>query len=114
RKDRYWTGGLIVGYYFPLKMKVNDIIISYHKYTGYTKNAFELTNLMDLPEVRYLDKEQQRFNRGYWGITVLGLNKGYGGSFKIWNKHCMDLQHGIHFKIYNSYHYPIPRKAFWS
>lgn len=114
KKDRYWTAGLFAGIYLPYKYKLNNLIVSWYKYTGYTENAFELTNLLDFHEVRYKDTGQKYFNSSQWNLSVSGLNNCLEFSYKFWNSHCWDIQHGIHFGIYNGYHYVYPRRVYRS
>jgi len=53
-KDRYYTGGAMLSYSGLQKDFVNHIELSFHKFTGYTKNAFEVSNKLDLTYVNYM------------------------------------------------------------
>lgn len=113
RADRYYTGGGVLSYHGDTYTQVNLIELSYHKFTGYTKNAFELSNELQLPYVNYRDKEQKYFNKSLWTLNIANLVRGVGVNLRAYNFIHYDIQHLLHWGLFNSYHL-VPYKPHWS
>jgi hypothetical protein len=103
-KDRYYTGGALFSYQGNSQKGVNLIELAYEKFTGYTKNAFEVSNKLDLAFVNYNKPEQKYYNKSLWSLTIANPEKGFGLTFNRYNYTNWDIQHLIHFSIFNSYH----------
>lgn len=104
-KDRYYTGGAVISYNGALDDPVNHIELSFHKFTGYTKNAFEVSDRLDLAYVDYYKSEQKYFNKSMWSLNISNPIKGYGVNLKRYNYTKWDVQHLIHWSSFNSYHF---------
>lgn len=103
-KDRYYTGGGVLSYHLPLYTAVNQFEASYHKFTGFTLNAFELSNEMNLSYVYYDDMTQSDYNKSRWSIGVANVDKGFGLNVTDYNTVNWDGQHLIHWIIFNAFH----------
>jgi hypothetical protein len=104
RKDRYYTGGLLVSYLGNATQQINRIEVAFHKFTGYSKDAFEASNELDLAFVNYSDPSQVYYNKSMYTINVSDMTAGWTAFMKSYNWSAMDLQHGIHKSLFNSYH----------
>lgn len=104
RKDRYYTGSALLSYHGKPFTSLNLIELSYHKFTGYTQNSFEASNQFDFAYVNYKKKEQRFYNKSMFTLNLANPVKGYGLNVKLYNKTKWDVQHLIHWSIFNSYH----------
>lgn len=104
RKDRYYTGSVLFSYHGRPYTAVNLLELSYHKFTGYTQNSFEASNQFDFAYVNYKKTGQRFYNKSMFTLNVANPVKGYGVNVKLYNKTKWDVQHLIHWSIYNSYH----------
>ncbi len=104
RKDRYYTGSVLLSYHGKPYTAVNLIELSYHKFTGYTQNSFEASNQFDFAFVNYKKQGQRFYNKSMLTLNVANPVKGYGINTKVYNKINWDIQHLIHWSIFNSYH----------
>jgi hypothetical protein len=108
KNDRYWTGGLTAGYIFD---REHQFEISFEKYTGFIKDAFEATNLLFVDNVVY-DSDQFRRNSGRLAFNYTNNKLDAGISANIWNFK-FDLQDWIHRNITNNpYHYKLEKTYF--
>jgi len=103
-KDRYYTGGGVLSYHAPLYTAVNQFEASYHKFTGFTLNAFELSNEMNLSYVYYDDQTQSDYNKSRWSFGLANVDKGFGLNATHYNSTQYDGQHMIHWIVYNAFH----------
>ncbi|MBD1396837.1 hypothetical protein H9Q13_06645 [Pontibacter sp. JH31] len=104
RKDRYYTGGAVVSYHGQPHTVASLVEVSYHKHTGYTLNAFELSNKMYLAYMNYRDPVQEDYNKSVWSLTVTNVAQHYGASIKGYNYVRVDAQHWIHWTLFDSFH----------
>ena len=104
RKDRYYTGSVLLSYHGKPSTALNLVELSYHKFTGYTQNSFEASNQFDFAYVNYKKEAQRFYNKSLFTLNVANPVKGYGINFKLYNKTKWDVQHLIHWSIFNSYH----------
>ncbi|MGC4103419.1 polymorphic toxin type 23 domain-containing protein [Ferruginibacter sp.] len=104
RKDRFYTGDVLFSYHGKPYTAVNLVELSYHKFTGYTLNSFEASNQFDFAYVNYKKTAQRFYNKSLFVLNVANPVKGYGVNVKLYNKTKWDVQHLIHWSIYNSYH----------
>lgn len=103
-KDRYYTGGALFSYHGNPKADINLVEISFNKFTGYSKNAFEVSNKLDLAYVNYNNAEEKYYNKSLWTFNIGNPEKGWGININRYNYTDWDVQHLIHFSIFNSYH----------
>ncbi len=104
RKDRYYTGSVLLSYHGKPYTAVNLVELSYHKFTGYTQNSFEASNQFDFAYVNYKKTAERFYNKSLFTLNVANPVQGYGFNVKLYNKTKWDVQHLIHWSIYNSYH----------
>ena len=109
RRDRYYTGGFVFSYRAYPSSFINLAEVSFKKFTGYNKNAFEVANLLNLAFIPYADSAQNDFNKSLWTVTIANTTKGYGFNYKNYNSKSIDVQHLIHRFLYNSFH-TVPYK----
>lgn len=113
--DRYYTGGGTISYYGNYRDKINHIEISYHKFTGYQRNAFETANHMQIDFIPYNDYEAFYYNQSRWKLKAGNYENGFGVFLTAYDKPNWDAQDVIHFKINNAYHpdlFNTPRYGF--
>lgn len=104
KRDRYYTGGLVISYHGEFKDKIDFIELSYHKYTGYQKYAFDVSDKLQLDFLNYKNTDQFAYNQQRWRLNVSNTNSGYGSSISIYNLNSIDLQDFLHFKTNVPYH----------
>ena len=103
-RDRFYTGGALLSYQGNSQKGINLVELCYNKFTGYTKNAFEVSNNLDLAFVNYNKPEEKYYNKSLWSLTIANPEKGFGININRYNYTNWDIQHLIHFSIFNSYH----------
>lgn len=110
-KDRYNTGGGFLAISLPSNFKINSVSVSYNKFSGYYKNAFEDSNELDLAFVNYKDTTQQYYNKSYWQFSAGNVAQGFSGYLRLNNVYNRgDFQNSIHYIKANSYHFvPYPK-----
>jgi hypothetical protein len=112
--DRYYTGGGVLSYHLdPTKAAINLIELGFHKFSGFTANAFNVSNLLGTSFVNYKDTTQQYYNKGCYSLHLANTNTGFGVTVKRENDYSLDFQSLIHYVIYNTYHH-IPYPASYS
>lgn len=104
RKDRNYTGGLLVAYGFHKYNLINNIEATYLKYTGYNKNTFEVLSNVSFGYTDYQDKDQEDYNRSKWSITASAWQQQVQVNLDVNNVTKFDLQHIIHKLISDPYH----------
>lgn len=110
-KDRSYTGDGFAAIHLPRNWEVNTYLLSYHKFTGYYKEAFELSNLLYLGDANYGDTNQQYLNRSLFRFTASSLSRGLSLSLDFKNRYFKDIQNLIHRNDYWSLHrVPYPYK----
>lgn len=110
-EDRFYTGGVLISYHIKPNKLVDQVFLSYHKFTGYTKNAFELSNELDLATVNYADRNQHYYNKGSWTLGMGNLARSWTLRTVFWDNTHLDLQHIIHYRRFDSYHLsPYPQR----
>lgn len=109
-KDRYYTGGGVLSYNQGsgnfTDLKSYSIEISYHKFSGFNENSFEIANTINTSNVEYKDNYQQEFNKSLWKFNFLSNNENnsVGMALSFYNSVRFDGQHLIHWLINNSFH----------
>ncbi len=103
-KDRFYSGGALISYHGVSNNGINLVEISFNKFTGYTKNAFEVSNKLDLAFVNYNNSEEKYYNKSLWSLNIGNPEKGYGLTLNRYNYTNWDVQDFIHFTKFYSYH----------
>lgn len=116
-KDRYYTGGGTLSYDYSQKDMIGNLEISYHKFSGYNKSAFELSSAIGESQVNYGEESLQRFYnksiiRG--NLSFYKDNYGLGMTITENNSSKRDGQSYIHLVISgDSFHF-VPYNRHWS
>ncbi|MCB0661465.1 MAG: hypothetical protein KDC24_01900 [Saprospiraceae bacterium] len=106
-EDRYWTGGIGIGYTHWDNGNRHQFEIAFDKFTGFEKHAFEATGLLFIDNVIYKDLEQISYTTGRTSFKYLNYQYGVGVSANIWNLP-FDLQDLLHRDVSNNpYHHKI-------
>jgi Bacterial toxin 23 len=111
RSDRYYTGGGILALDLPRSAAISSLTLAYFKFTGYTINAFELSNQLYLSYMNYHDVSQKYYNKSVWSFTASSLKAGVDMSVKSYNSIKLDMQDYIHSAIFNTFHV-VPYPAY--
>jgi len=112
REDRYWTGGVTIGFLLREEKNIHQVEVSFDKFTGFTKHAFEATGLLNINNVIYKDIEQFSYNSGRLALKYLNHGTGLGVSGNIWNLP-FDLQDWLHRDVSNNpYHHKVEQPYF--
>ncbi len=104
RRDRYYTGGLLMSYHAKRYNTINLVEVGFQKFTGYTNNAFEACNELDFSFVNYKDTTQNAYNKSVWTVSVSNPVKGIGGYVAFYNYDNLDIQHWLHRVGSHSFH----------
>ena len=113
KRDRYYTGGIVLSYHGAINDPVNLVELSYHKYTGYQKYAFDVADKLQIDFLNYYDSEQFCYNQQRWRLNISNLNNGYGGSMSVYDNNSLDVQNLIHFNTNVPYHPDYSRESRW-
>ncbi|WP_430412553.1 hypothetical protein [Kordia sp.] len=103
-RDRYYTGGITLSYHGNRSDLIDLVELSYHKYTGYQKYAFDVADHLQIDFLNYADTEQFGLNQQRWRLNFSNMENGFGGSFSLYNYARLDLQDFLHFKTNVPYH----------
>jgi hypothetical protein len=113
KRDRYYTGGIIISYHGNNEDLINLIELSYHKYTGYQEYAFDVADKLQIDFLNYNDENQFSFNQQRWRLNFSNINNGFGGSISLYNRNNLDLQDFLHFNTNVPYHPDYYRGYRW-
>jgi hypothetical protein len=109
-RDRYYTGGGVLSYNNGFgnydQLRSYSFEASYHKFSGYNQNSFELSNSINASNVDYKNTDQKFYNKSLWKFNAQSndTNHGFGMALSAYNSVRFDGQHLIHWLIDNSYH----------
>lgn len=108
KEDRYWTGGGSAGF----KNGETYIMLSYDKYTGFNKDAFQASDLLYIDNVNYYDADEVIYNSGRYSLKFLFPSINFGGTVNAWG-FPYDIQDIIHKILSNSpYHSKLQKTYF--
>ncbi|WP_299535638.1 hypothetical protein [Ulvibacterium sp.] len=102
--DRYYTGGAHVSFHTDTKNYLSQYELSYHKFTGYQRFAFEMANHLQIDFIPYSDQEAFYYNQSRWRFKAANPENGYGILISKYDMQHWDIQDLIHFSRNNSYH----------
>lgn len=103
-KDRYYTGGGVLSWSGNSKSFADLFELSYYKYTGYVKNAFEISNDLDLSFVPYAENFQNKYNKSMISFSASSSKYQTELGIAAFNQTKWDIQHIIHRYIFNAFH----------
>lgn len=104
KRDRYYTGGVVLSYHGNIDEPINLVELSYHKFTGYQKYAFDVAEQLQIDFLNYKDTTQLQYNQQRWRLNVSNLDNGFGGSVSLYNYNRIDFQDFLHFTTNVPYH----------
>ena len=104
KRDRYYTGGGVISYHGPKHTAINLIEATYHKFTGYSKNSYEVAGHLQQAFVSYKDTTQKFYNRSLWSLNVANPSQHWGLNIREYNRTSWDMQHRIHWGGYSPFH----------
>ena len=96
RYDRFHTGGGFISFHGNDDWALNLVEIGYNKFTGYSKNAYQLSNKLGSGYLYYHDTDQQYYNKSRVYFNVANTAKHYGVNVNLYNFPDLDVQHRIH------------------
>jgi len=104
--DRWWTGGVQLGYYnycddclFP------SVELKFEKFTGWEPNGYEVSKFFQLDYIPYRHFDQNYFNQGRWQLNLM-TNSGMGVHLSRYDHDPWDVQHFIHLNLDMTRHPP--------
>ena len=113
RYDRMHTGGVFISFHGDNKWPVNLVELGYNKFTGYSKNLYELSNKVGNGYLYHKDEGEQYYNKSRWTLNISNVSQGYGLSLNLYNIPSLDIQHKIHLSHFYSLHM-VPYKWHFS
>lgn len=103
--DRFHTGGGMAAYHPKVAGGVNEYELCFHKYTGYTEDAFEIADQIYLAATPYSDIRQHYYNFSDFGFHCGNTLEGWAASLRLNNLgNLFDIQHIIHYTQNYAYH----------
>lgn len=96
--DRWWTGGGLIQ--VESKNREYYYTVSYDKFTGFTKHAYEIANNLHMDYVSYpeMSIEQRKYNIGQTRFQIINNKKNLGTSLTFVNSSGgLDFQNLIHY-----------------
>jgi hypothetical protein len=103
--DRWHTGGGMLAYHPKKITGINNIELTFHKYTGYWQDAFELSDQLHLAATPYHDTIQHYYNMSDVCLHIGNISEGWAGTVRLMNLgNLLDIQHIIHYADNYAYH----------
>ena len=87
--------------------------ISYAKYSGYTPDAFEIANRLDLSFLNYGSNSENAYNKSTFTLTATSTRHHLQVAASAFNQTEWDIQHRIHQKIFNAFH-RVPHRPYYT
>lgn len=118
--DRYYTGGVNIAYHYGKKINSSTYIphlmeLTFHKFTGYTRYAYELSNHIGLNYISYKDPNSFYYNQNRWRFSYTNLDSGFGGTISLYNvKGKLDIQNFLHDRMNASFHPSVINKTLYA
>lgn len=102
--DRFHTGGGFISLHGDDDWMLNLVEVGFNKFTGYSKNAYELSNKIGNGYIYYKDESQQYYNKSRFYFNFANTARRYGASLNIYNAPSLDIQHRIHLNSFYPLH----------
>lgn len=104
--DRWWTGGVVLGYYnYCDDCPLPSIELKFEKFTGWEPNGYEVSKFFQLDYIPYRHFDQNFFNQGRWQLHAM-TSTGLGIYASRYDFDRWDLQHFIHLNMDMTRHPP--------
>jgi len=104
KKDRYYTGGLVISAHFKTQAYLNLIALSFHKFTGWQPFAFDAGDKLQLDHIPYKNKDVFGFNQQQWKLVVSSFNHHFSAYVSAYDVNVWDIQDMLHFSRDIPYH----------
>ena len=101
--DRYYTGGGLLAYHLNNSHDVNNIELSFHKFTGHEKYAFDIANQLQIDFIPFQKIETYYYSKNRFRFSFTNFNDNFGLHLTAHNVD-RDPQDWIHFKGGDTYH----------
>ncbi|MEO5681606.1 MAG: hypothetical protein ABIQ88_03135 [Chitinophagaceae bacterium] len=111
--DRMHTGGGFISLHGNNDWPVNLFEIGFNKFTGYSKNTYELSNQAGIVYLYYNDQTQQYYNRSHIYSTIGNTAQNWALTLNRYNYPKWDIQHKIHQRLFYPLHI-VPYKDYFS
>ena len=102
--DRFHTGGGFISLHGDDDWPANLFEMGFNKFTGYSNNAYELSNKIGTNYVYYHDEKQHYYNKSRFYFNFANTAKRYGVSLNLYNYPRLDVQHKIHLNSFYPLH----------
>jgi len=112
KEDRYWTGGGSFGYKFVKNESYQTISLSFDKFTGFVKHAFEASGLLFADNVLYKNPKEASFNSGKYTLKYTNSGLYFGAAINWWNTP-FDFQDFLHRDVSNNPYHNKLKKPFF-
>lgn len=103
-QDRYYTGIGVLGYYGNHNDIIDNIELSFHKFTGYQPHLFDFANSMQIDIMPYKDTQGYYYNQNRFSLRVGNYGNNYSFFASMYDSVKYDSQDWIHYLIDNAYH----------
>lgn len=114
KRDRYYTGGLLLSYHGNEKAKIDLVELSFHKFTGYSRHAFDVADRFQIDFLTYANTDELAFNHQRWKVNLTDMSTGMSLNASIYDYNRFDLQDFLHFTTNVPYHPDYYRKWQWA
>lgn len=101
--DRYYTGGGMAAYHFKRSSLVSNFELSFHKFTGHEKYAFDTANLLQLDFIPFKKEDTYFYSKSRFRFSAYSI-KHNGGLHVTLHNTDSDPQDYIHFLGGDTYH----------
>jgi hypothetical protein len=102
--DRYYTGAGFISFHGNSSWPVNLVEFGFNKFTGYSKNAYELSNRAGVVYLYYKDEKQQFYNKSQFFFNVGSTTHKWEANLNLYNYQWLDIQHRIHQSLFYPLH----------
>ncbi len=103
--DRYYTGGICFALHHRLFGEPTLFELSFHKFTGYIRYAYEFASHLDINYISYKNPQAFYYNQNRWRLSYHSFRQGLGLAASIYNvKGNNDLQNWIHDSLGAAFH----------
>ena len=106
--DRYYTSGAMLSYHFNNTNEINSVELSFHKFTGHERYAFDIANQLQIDFIPFKDMESYYYNKNRFRLTLTSLKNNFGLHMTAHNVD-RDPQDWVHFIGGYTYHPDIFR-----
>jgi len=104
KKDRYYTGGLVLSAHFNTNTEFSLVELSFHKFTGWQPYAFDLSDKLQMDYIPYKNEAVFGFNQQRWKLSLTSDKNNYTVFVNAYDVDVWDVQDILHFNRDNPFH----------